>query len=76
MYDTPGLLKRFRFPSRELLEVISEFNDDLQYLASTKQREVCLLLFVAGAVLVCISLYFDRAKLLFFSLHGVYVWKL
>ena len=37
VYDDLGFSQRFRFPHRELLEVTDEFNDDLQYLASTKR---------------------------------------
>ena len=51
--DDLGLFQRFRFLGHEPHEVIDEFNDDLQYLASTKGS---LLLLVAGTVLVCISL--------------------
>ena len=36
MYGDLGLFQCFWFPRRELLEVIDEFNDDFQYLASTK----------------------------------------
>ena len=43
------------FGRREVLEAIDEFND------SHRQRGVCLLLLVAGAVLACVLLYFFRA---------------
>ena len=36
VYDDLGLFQRSRIPRRELLEVIDESNDDLQYLTSTK----------------------------------------
>ena len=36
MYDDLGLFQCFWFPRCELLEVIDEFNDDLQFLALTK----------------------------------------
>ena len=36
VYRGLELFQRFKFPRCELLEVIDEFNDDLQYAASTK----------------------------------------
>ena len=59
VYGDLGLFQRFCFfvfcfPRCELREVIDEFNDGLQYLASTKGSISTLVL----AVLVCVSLYF------------------
>ena len=51
MYDELGLFQRFWFPRRELLEVIDEFNDDLQYLASTKGSSSAL---VGGRSCSCV----------------------
>ena len=41
----------FCFPRRELLEVIDEFNDDMQYLASTKGSSSAL---VGGRSCTCV----------------------
>ena len=73
-YDDLGLFQRFWFPRRELLEVIDEFNDDLQYLASTK-RSSCAL--VGGRSCTCVvhctsqSLFFFFLFLFFLSFYGV-----
>ena len=55
----------FRFPHHELLEVINEFSDDLQYLASTRRMPVggqsctCVCVCVCSVcVFVCVSVYF------------------
>ena len=42
MYDDLGLFQCFGFPCCEVLEVISEFSDDLQYIALTKKSSSAL----------------------------------
>ena len=74
MYDDLVLFQRFLFfcffGRREVLEAIADEFNDLQYLASTKERSSAL---VGGAVLACVLLYFFRAFffLFFFSFYGV-----
>ena len=60
VYDDLGLCQRFRFPRRELVAVITEFHDNLQYLASTNGNLFAL---VGGQSWV--SLYFVRVRLHF-----------
>ena len=72
VYDDVGLFQPFGFPrGRELLEVIDEFNDDLQYLASTKGSSSAL---VGGRSCTCVCFivllsfcYLLLLLLLFFS---------
>ena len=72
MYDDLVLFQRFLFcccfGRREVLEAIADEFNDLQYLASTKERSSAL---VGGAVLACVLLYFFRAFFFsfFFFLH-------
>ena len=50
-YNGLGLYQHFRFSRRELLEVIDEFNDDLQYLVLTKGSSSAL---VGGRRCTCV----------------------
>ena len=42
MYENLGLFQRLGFPRSEVPEVIDEFNEGLQYLASTKGSSFAL----------------------------------
>ena len=64
MYDELGLFQRFWFPRRELLEVVDEFDDDLQYLASTKGSSSAL---VGDRSCTCVVHCSSRSLFLFFS---------
>ena len=73
VYHDLELFQRFKFPRCELLEVIDEYNDDLQYVASTKGS---LSAFVGGRSCTCVcfnSLCYIRlrGRLLF---HFVVYW--
>ena len=72
---TLGLFQCFWFSRRDLLEVIDEFNDDFQYLASTKGSSSAL---VGGRsctyVVKCNSLELPPPPLFFLSFSPLILW--
>ena len=70
MYDDLVLFQRFLFfcffGRREVLEAIADEFNDLQYLASTKERSSAL---VGGAVLACFIVLLQSLFFFFFFLH-------
>ena len=58
MYENLGLFQRLGFPRSEVPEVIDEFNEGLQYLASTKGSSFALVGALTALLYLRVSLYF------------------
>ena len=72
VYDDVGLFQPFGFPrGRELREVIDEFNDDLQYLASTKGSSSAL---VGGRSCTCVCFVVLLRVFLYFIFSCCILW--
>ena len=74
MYENLGLFQGLGFPRSEVPEVIDEFNEGLQYLASTKGSSFALV--GALTALLYLRVFHCIFFLFFFSFYGVLVWKL